>query len=114
VEQDPGLARRSPLRLELILPPADKSPISAVPFELLADESSFLFYAGRCALVRCIRDLEPRRATIRPRDRLLVAWANPNDIDPRVADQVFQQHETSLAEAGAAAHLEVPAPVGPH
>lgn len=53
-----------------------------MPFELLADDSSFLFYAGRSALVRCIRDLEPRRATIRPRDRLVVAWANPTDASP--------------------------------
>lgn len=101
-----------PLRLELILPPAEQSPINAMPFELLADESSFLFYAGRSALVCCVRDLEPRRATIRPRDRLLVAWANPTDITPRVDDQIFQQHETSLADAGGAAHLEVPSPVG--
>jgi tetratricopeptide (TPR) repeat protein len=101
-----------PLRLELILPPAEHSPISAVPFELLADDRSFLFYAGRSALVRCIRDLEPRRAALRPRDRLVVAWANPTDIQPRVDDAIFEEHVTSLAEAGSAAQLEVPAPVG--
>ncbi len=99
-----------PLRLELILPLAADSPISAVPFELLADKA-FLFYGGRAVLVRCLRDLEPRRATIHPRDRLLVAWANPIDIEPRVDDQVFQQHETSVAEAGNRADLEVPGAV---
>ena len=67
-----------PLRLELVLPPAERSPISAVPFELLADERSFLFFAGRSTLVRCIRDLQPRPATIRRGDRL------PIGCGPRV------------------------------
>jgi tetratricopeptide (TPR) repeat protein len=102
---------KRPLRLELILPLAADSPISAVPFELLADKTSFLFYGARATLVRCLRDLEPRRATIHPHDRLLVAWANPIDIEPRVDDQVFQQHETSVAEAGNHADLDVPGAV---
>jgi hypothetical protein len=46
------------------LPSAASSPSRAIPFELLADDTSFLFYAGRASLVRCVRDLEPRRAAI--------------------------------------------------
>ena len=100
-----------PLRMELILPLAGSSSIGAVPFELLADETSFLFFAGRAALVRCIRDLEPRQAMIGRGDRLLVAWANPTDVVPRVDDQIFEQHETSIATSGRAAALDVPAPI---
>jgi hypothetical protein len=87
------------LRLELILPSAASSPISAISFELLAAETSFLFYAGRASLVRCVRDLEPRRAAIRRGDRLVVAWANPTNIDGRFDDAVFQQHETAVSAA---------------
>ena len=33
-------------------------------------------------------------------------------LRPRIDDHVFQQHETSLAESGRGASLDVPAPVG--
>jgi tetratricopeptide (TPR) repeat protein len=100
-----------PQRLELILPSAHDSPISAVPFELLADDRSFLYYGGSSILVRCIRDLDARRATIRRGDRLLVAWANPLGVEPQVDDNVFQQHETALVDAARRAHLDVLTPV---
>jgi hypothetical protein len=95
-----------PLRLELILPPAASSLINAIPFELLA-EQTFLFYAGGATLVRCVRDLEPRRAEIRRGDRLVVAWANPTNVAGRFDDAVFERHEAELAAAGGSAHLQV-------
>ncbi|HEX7836446.1 MAG TPA: hypothetical protein VF469_03235 [Kofleriaceae bacterium] len=98
-----------PLRLELILPPAAQSPICAVPFELLATETNFLFYAGRSSLVRCVRDLAPRRADIHPGDRIVVAWANPADapVASPIADDDIAQHEAAVANAARAAGLTV-------
>jgi tetratricopeptide (TPR) repeat protein len=95
-----------PLRLELVLPRSSQSPIHAIPFELLADET-FLFYSGRSVLVRCVRDREPRAAIIRPEDRVLVAWANPADVQPPVADSVFEQHSAALGAAAGRAGLQV-------
>ncbi|MCW5806511.1 MAG: tetratricopeptide repeat protein [Deltaproteobacteria bacterium] len=102
---------RRPLRLELILPPAHHSSISALPFELFAENKSFLFFPGPAVLVRCIRDLEPRRARIQPNDRLLVAWANPPGFSPGATDAVFETHEQSVVASGRTAGLDVLAPV---
>jgi tetratricopeptide (TPR) repeat protein len=99
-----------PLRLELILPAAASSLINAIPFELFA-EHTFLFYAGGATLVRCVRDLEPRRAEIRRGDRLVVAWANPTNLAGRFDDAVFERHQAELTAAGGTAQLDVQPPV---
>ncbi len=97
-------AQKRPLRLELILPADDAGLVSDVPFELLADETGFLFRQSGAALVRAIRKLPLRDAELHEGDAVLVAWANPKTAE-RLPQALFDQHEDGTARAAEAAGL---------
>jgi hypothetical protein len=57
-------AERRPLRLELLLPEDEAGLVSDIPFELLADETGFLFRQIGSTLVRAIRRMPVRAVEI--------------------------------------------------
>jgi hypothetical protein len=107
--QERRRAQKRPLRLELILPADEAGVVSDVPFELLADETGFLFRQSGAALVRAIRKLPVRAVALEEGDAVLVAWANPKTAE-RLPSTLFEQHEESTRIAAEKAGLSVEAP----
>lgn len=102
-------AEKRPLRLELLLPADDAGVVSDIPFELLADESGFLFRQVDATLVRAIRRLPVRVVEIAPGDGVMLVWANPKG-DNRLPQTLFDQHEQGTREAAVKAGLVFRAP----
>jgi hypothetical protein len=103
-------AERRPLRLELLLPADDAGVVSDIPFELLADESGFLFRQVGATLVRAIRRLTVRTIAIEPGDAVMVARANPRTDNVLLPQALFDRHEEGTRKAAAKAGLTVKAP----
>lgn len=91
-------AERRPLRLELLLPEEEAGLVSDIPFELLADETGFLFRQIGSTLVRAIRRMPVCAVELAPGDAILVAWANPM-VENRLTPEVFEQHEEGTQRA---------------
>lgn len=102
-------AEKRPLRLELVLPARDAEVVAEIPFELLADESGFLFRRAGATLVRAIQRLRVRAAEINEGDAIMVAWANPAGPN-RLPAALFERHEASVLGAAAEARLLLKAP----